>query len=162
LAQGAEAVAGTLLARAMFDLDLLQWGVTPRGGPGAWIAETVAAFGLLGTILGCLAARAEAPPCAVGLYIGAGYRFTASTSFANPRGGLGALFHPRLHRRRARRRAGLRSGPDGRRAAGAWLVRRAVRGIGTRAGPAIELRPIAPPQASCSATAYGPFREVRF
>ena len=42
------------------------------------------AFGLVATILGCLKARPEAVPYAVGLFITAGYWFTASTSFANP------------------------------------------------------------------------------
>ncbi len=46
--------------------------------------EAVATFGLLITILGCVRFRAEAVPYAVGLYITAGYWFTASTSFANP------------------------------------------------------------------------------
>jgi glycerol uptake facilitator-like aquaporin len=46
--------------------------------PGQWIAEAVATFGLLLTILGTRSAFA------VGLYITAAYWFTASTSFANP------------------------------------------------------------------------------
>ena len=48
------------------------------------VAEMVAAFGLVATILGCLRARPEAVPYAVGLFITAGYWFTSSTSFANP------------------------------------------------------------------------------
>ncbi len=36
------------------------------------------------TILGCIKARPDAVAYAVGLYITAGYWFTASTSFANP------------------------------------------------------------------------------
>ena len=44
----------------------------------------VAAFGLVLTILGCLAHTPAAVPYAVGLYITAAYWFTASTSFANP------------------------------------------------------------------------------
>ena len=35
-------------------------------------------------LLGCLRARPEAVPYAVGLFITAGYWFTSSTSFANP------------------------------------------------------------------------------
>ena len=38
----------------------------------------------MATILGCLRARPDAVPYAVGLFITAGYWFTASTSFANP------------------------------------------------------------------------------
>jgi glycerol uptake facilitator-like aquaporin len=41
-------------------------------------------FGLGLTIFGCLARTPASIPYAVGLYITAAYRFTASTSFANP------------------------------------------------------------------------------
>ena len=55
-----------------------------RSGPGQWFAEGVATFGLVLTILGCLARTPAAIPYAVGLYITSAYWFTASTSFANP------------------------------------------------------------------------------
>ena len=55
-----------------------------QGGPGQWVAEAVATFGLIVVIFGCLAQSATAVPYAVGLYITAAYWFTASTSFANP------------------------------------------------------------------------------
>jgi glycerol uptake facilitator-like aquaporin len=58
--------------------------VTTRTGPGLWLAEAVATFGLLLTILGCMARRPASVPYAVGLYITSAYWFTASTSFANP------------------------------------------------------------------------------
>ena len=48
------------------------------------LAEGVATFGLVTTILGGLRHRPDAVPMLVGLYITAGYWFTASTSFANP------------------------------------------------------------------------------
>ena len=48
------------------------------------LAECVATFGLLLTILGCNAKAPAAMPFAVGLYITSAYWFTASTSFANP------------------------------------------------------------------------------
>ena len=48
------------------------------------MAEMVATFGLIMTILGCIKYRPESVPFGVGLYIAAGYWFTASTSFANP------------------------------------------------------------------------------
>ena len=38
----------------MFDLPLLQLSATARTGPAQWFAESVAAFGLLATILGCV------------------------------------------------------------------------------------------------------------
>ena len=75
---------GTLLAHGMFDLPLLQISATARTGTGQWIAEGVAAFGLVFTILAGLRFRPESIPWLVGLYITAAYWFTASTSFANP------------------------------------------------------------------------------
>ncbi|WP_203070999.1 aquaporin [Falsiroseomonas ponticola] len=83
-AQVAGALAGVVLAHAMFELPLVQAGTTARAGAGAWIAEAVATAGLVLTILGVRRARPEALPHAVGLYITAAYWFTASTSFANP------------------------------------------------------------------------------
>lgn len=83
-AQVAGGAAGTLMAHAMFDLPLLQVSETVRTGTGQWMAEAVAAFGLVSTILAGLRFRAEAIPSLVGLYITAAYWFTASTSFANP------------------------------------------------------------------------------
>jgi glycerol uptake facilitator-like aquaporin len=77
-------IAGVWIAHAMFELPLWQISLTTRAGPGQWLAEFVATFGLLLTILGCLARTATAIPYAVGLYITAAYWFTASTSFANP------------------------------------------------------------------------------
>jgi glycerol uptake facilitator-like aquaporin len=77
-------IAGVMLAHAMFDVALVQTSVNVRSGLGQWISEGVATFGLLAAILGTVRHRAEAVPYAVGLYITAGYWFTASTSFANP------------------------------------------------------------------------------
>lgn len=81
VAQVVGGIAGVLLAHAMFELPLWQESTRLRGGTGAWIAEAVAAGGLVVTIL---AVRREALPWAIGLYITAAYWFTASTSFANP------------------------------------------------------------------------------
>lgn len=75
---------GMLVAHLMFDMALLQESEKVRTGLGQWAAEGVATFGLVATILGCLRARPDAVAMAVGLYITAGYWFTASTSFANP------------------------------------------------------------------------------
>src|SRR6185369_7585837 len=77
-------LAGTLLAHAMFDLPILQVATTVRSGSGQWIAEAVAAFGLVFTILAGVRFRPDAVAWLVGLYITAAYWFTASTSFANP------------------------------------------------------------------------------
>jgi glycerol uptake facilitator-like aquaporin len=77
-------IVGTLIAHAMFDLSLVQVSTTVRSGWGQWIAEVMATFGLLLTILIGIRSRPEAIPWLVGLYITAAYWFTASTSFANP------------------------------------------------------------------------------
>lgn len=83
-AQIAGAVAGVWIAHLMFELPLWQMSMTPRTGIGQWLAETVATFGLLLTIFGCISRTPRAVPYAVGLYITSAYWFTASTSFANP------------------------------------------------------------------------------
>jgi glycerol uptake facilitator-like aquaporin len=83
-AQIAGGILGVLAAHSMFELPLWQVSLTVRTGPGQWLAEFVATFGLLLTILGCAARTPMAIPYAVGLYITAAYWFTASTSFANP------------------------------------------------------------------------------
>ena len=83
-AQIAGAIVGALAAHLMFELPVFQLATTVRAGPGQWLAEAIATFGLLLTIFGCLAGAREALPYAVGLYITAAYWFTASTSFANP------------------------------------------------------------------------------
>ena len=77
-------IAGCLVAHAMFELPILQTSQTVRTGPGQWLAEVVATFGLVGAIIAGMRFRAEAVPWLVGLYITAAYWFTASTSFANP------------------------------------------------------------------------------
>jgi glycerol uptake facilitator-like aquaporin len=84
VAQIAGGIAGTLIAHAMFDLQLFQVSETVRTGTSQWIAEAVATFGLVFTILAGLRFCGEAIPWLVGLYITAAYWFTASTSFANP------------------------------------------------------------------------------
>lgn len=83
-AQVVGAVAGVLLAHAMFEQSALQVSTTARTGPAQWLSEMVATFGLIGTILGVSRSRPASVAYAVGLYIAAAYWFTASTSFANP------------------------------------------------------------------------------
>ena len=77
-------IAGVWTAHLMFELPVWQFSITVRTGPGQWLAEAVATFGLLLTIFGCVWRRPDSVPYAVGLYITAAYWFTASTSFANP------------------------------------------------------------------------------
>jgi glycerol uptake facilitator-like aquaporin len=84
LAQCAGAMAGTVIAHLMFDLPPLMVGTTARTGWSLWLAEGVATFTLVLTILGGLRHAPAAIPWLVGLTITAAYWFTASTSFANP------------------------------------------------------------------------------
>lgn len=73
---------GAVLAHAMFGLPLLQSATHARSGPGQWLSEAVATFGLILVILGYR--RDQDAPWMVAAWIGGAYWFTASTSFANP------------------------------------------------------------------------------
>lgn len=84
LVQLVAAIAGVLLAHAMFGQALFQPGTHVRAGGAQWLSEAVAAFGLLLTILLGARYRPAAVPALVASYIFAAYWFTASTSFANP------------------------------------------------------------------------------
>jgi glycerol uptake facilitator-like aquaporin len=84
VAQVLGGLVGVWVAHLMFELPVWQFSITQRTGPGQWLAEAVATFGLLLTIFGCVSRRPDSVPYAVGLYITAAYWFTASTSFANP------------------------------------------------------------------------------
>jgi glycerol uptake facilitator-like aquaporin len=84
VAQCIGGIAGTVLAHLMFDLAPLMIGTTARSGPSQWLAEAVATFTLVVTILGGIRVAPQAMPWLVGLVITAAYWFTASTSFANP------------------------------------------------------------------------------
>lgn len=84
VAQAVGACAGTALAHAMFELPLVALSSHARTGPGQWIAEAVATFGLLLTIRGVSRRTPAATPYAVAAWIVGAYWFTASTSFANP------------------------------------------------------------------------------
>ena len=77
-------LAGVMVAHAMFAETLFQFSGTERNGAPQWLAEVVATFGLVLTILLTLRSRPGAVGPCVGLYIASAYWFTASTSFANP------------------------------------------------------------------------------
>jgi glycerol uptake facilitator-like aquaporin len=83
-AQLAGGVVGTMMAQAMFSLPLLDASLKARTGGAQWLAEAIAAFGLIATILAGLRFARASVPWLVGLYITAAYWFTSSTSFANP------------------------------------------------------------------------------
>ena len=78
------AILGVWAAHAMFAEPILQISTKARDGWPQGVAECVATFGLIGTILATQRSRPEFTPVAVGLYITSAYWFTASTSFANP------------------------------------------------------------------------------
>jgi len=84
LAQIAGGMAGTIVAHLMFGLPPIDFSLKVRTGGAQWLAEAVAAFGLVATILAGIRFQRTAVPWLVGLYITAAYWFTASTSFANP------------------------------------------------------------------------------
>ena len=94
-AQNVGAVAGAMLANAMFELPIVEISGTDRATAGHGIGEIVATAGLVALIF--LLARTgrhalSAAAVAVGAYIGAAYWFTSSTSFANPAVTLGRIF----------------------------------------------------------------------
>jgi len=92
-AQTVGAVAGALLANAMFDLPLVEISGTDRAGTGHGIGESVATAGLVALIfLLARTGRHALSAAAVGAYIGAAYWFTSSTSFANPAVTVGRIF----------------------------------------------------------------------
>jgi len=84
LSQTAGMICGAWLAHVMFDLPVFQVSGTGRAAFGTAVAEIVASFGLVITILGLKEKNAQQIPLAVGLYITSAYWFTSSTSFANP------------------------------------------------------------------------------
>jgi glycerol uptake facilitator-like aquaporin len=84
LAQISGALCGTALANGMFGLALFSASGHARSGAGMLVSESVATFGLLAVIWGCVRARSAATPYAVAAYIVGAYWFTPSTSFANP------------------------------------------------------------------------------
>jgi glycerol uptake facilitator-like aquaporin len=80
-AQVAGGVLGVWLTHAQFGLSVWQVSATARD---QWLAEGLATFGLILTIIGTLRVAPDRIAPAVALYITGAYWFTASTSFANP------------------------------------------------------------------------------
>ena len=77
-------VLGVIFANMIFDLDIISISDNKRLTTGIFISEIIATFGLLITILLVGKQKTEMVAPAVGLYIGAAYWFTSSTSFSNP------------------------------------------------------------------------------
>ncbi|MEX3015319.1 aquaporin [Gymnodinialimonas hymeniacidonis] len=84
LVQIVAGILGVWLSHVMFDLPILQASTTARTGLSQWVAEIVATFGLLITILAGIRHAPAQVPALVAAYITGAYWFTASTSFANP------------------------------------------------------------------------------
>ncbi|MFF0414225.1 aquaporin [Kitasatospora sp. NPDC004745] len=92
-AQIVGAIAGAILADAMFGEQLVNWSTHDRSAGHLLLGEVVATAGLVLLIFGL--ARTEHlrfAPVAVASYIGAAYWFTSSTSFANPAVTIGRAF----------------------------------------------------------------------
>ncbi|MFF9128328.1 aquaporin [Streptomyces sp. NPDC014889] len=92
-AQVAGAIAGAVLADAMFGKPLVHFSTHDRFSSQLWLGEVVATAGLVWLIFGLArAGRAHLAPLLVASYIGAAYWFTSSTSFANPAVTIGRAF----------------------------------------------------------------------
>ncbi|MFJ5729336.1 aquaporin [Streptomyces paradoxus] len=92
-AQIVGAIAGAILADAMFGEPLVKWSTHDRSAGHLLLGEVVATAGLILLIFGLArAGRLQYAPVAVASYIGAAYWFTSSTSFANPAVTIGRAF----------------------------------------------------------------------
>ena len=92
-AQIVGAIAGAVLADAMFGEPLVKWSTHDRSAGNLLLGEVVATAGLILLIFGLARTdRLRFAPVAVASYIGAAYWFTSSTSFANPAVTIGRAF----------------------------------------------------------------------
>lgn len=92
-AQVVGAIAGAILADAMFGRPLVKWSTHERSAGHLLLGEVVATAGLILLIFGLARVdRLRFAPVAVASYIGAAYWFTSSTSFANPAVTVGRAF----------------------------------------------------------------------
>ena len=93
VAQLAGGLAGVPLAHVMFDRSVLELSTNNRLTTGTFVGEIIATSGLIAIILLLVErARESLIPLAVPAWIGAGYVFTSSTSFANPAVTVGRMF----------------------------------------------------------------------
>ncbi|MFD8734168.1 aquaporin [Streptomyces sp. NPDC059618] len=92
-AQIVGAIAGAILADAMFGEPLVKWSTHDRSAGHLLLGEVVATAGLILLIFGLARTdRLRFAPVAVASYIGAAYWFASSTSFANPAVTIGRAF----------------------------------------------------------------------
>ena len=93
VAQVAGAIAGSLVANAMFDLSIFQISSHLRVSTGTLIGEVIATAGLVALIQILVARKQDAViAVSVAAWIGSAYIFTSSTSFANPAVTVGRIF----------------------------------------------------------------------
>ncbi|MDA2980421.1 MAG: aquaporin family protein [Actinomycetota bacterium] len=93
IAQLLGGMGGVALAHVMFGRAVLEISGNDRLTTGTFVGEIIATAGLIAIIL-LLVLRGSASllPLVVPAWIGAGYVFTSSTSFANPAVTLGRMF----------------------------------------------------------------------
>lgn len=84
--------SGAVLANVMFSNPAIEFSQNQRAGFGIYLSEIVATFGLVFVILMLLKHNQSLIAVSVAAWIGAGYFFTASTSFANPAVSFGRIF----------------------------------------------------------------------
>jgi glycerol uptake facilitator-like aquaporin len=86
-------VAGAMVANLMFTKAVVTLSTHHRASPAHFLSEMVATLGLIMVIFALArSGRSRSAPAAVAAYIGAGYFFTSSTSFANPAITVGRMF----------------------------------------------------------------------
>ncbi|MEU3463379.1 aquaporin [Streptomyces sp. NPDC006733] len=92
-AQTAGAIAGAVLADAMFDRPLISWSTHDLSAAHLLLGEAVATAGLVLLVTGLVrSGRTQPVPAAVAAYIGAACWCTSSGSFANPAATVGRAF----------------------------------------------------------------------
>ena len=77
-------ITGVIFVHTMFDMPLIEMSTKNRAGLNIMFSEVIASFLLVFII--CMSQKRDdvSMGVLVGVYIGAGYFFTSSTSFANP------------------------------------------------------------------------------
>jgi len=92
-AQVAGCTGGAVAANLMFALPAVSISAKHRATPAHFLSEVIATLGLMLVIFALArSGRSRSDPAAVGVYIGAAYFFTSSTSFANPAITIGRMF----------------------------------------------------------------------
>jgi arsenate reductase len=92
-AQVAGCIIGAVTANLMFALPAVSISGKDRASAAHFLSEVIATAGLLLVIFALVrSGRGRTAPAAVGVYIGAAYWFTSSTSFANPAITIGRMF----------------------------------------------------------------------